>query len=76
MCQIWWVEAALWYGHVQLLMQHAHCCFSLHLAAAEMNVCICILSAEIQTNDTEVVGHCFTVQMDNDPEHTEKRQRN
>ncbi len=31
-----------------------------------------ILSAHIQPNASELIGRCFTVQMDNDPKHTAK----
>ena len=31
-----------------------------------------ILSAHIQSNASELIGQCFTVQVDNDPKHTAK----
>ena len=35
-------------------------------------VCRALLSAQIQPNAAELIGRCLTVQMDNEPEHTEK----
>ena len=31
-----------------------------------------IVSAQIQSNASKLIGRCFTVQMDNDPKHTAK----